>query len=295
MLHSAKAKKGAGGNMAGKTAIDLLLHKYEIDKRSQGYSEDTIERVKTNMRCLCRDMHLENPAQFTTDIIKEWGNQLRQNGKSQSTVYAYFNSVRSFLKYLDDKSIVYPANRREVYCKPKYQRIEVLRSSDVLKISKAAKTYQIDVLIRLLYCSGMRLGEALALCPEDIRHDNTIYVTGKWAKSRYVMLWPDLAKELKELAPDGGYCFRLKKQPEKQLTRGSAHIEIKRAMVAAGYPNAYPHSLRHTFATEQLRGGASTNHVQRQLGHTQSKTTERYLHLITDDLLVAHEQFLPKL
>src|SRR4051812_28949051 len=108
-----------------------LVESYATDKRSEGLSEETIARVQTNVRDFMREMGISRPRQITTDRVKKWGSLKRESGKSQSTVYAYFNSVRSFLRYLEDKNIDFPAERVKIHCKPNYQRMVVLRAADV--------------------------------------------------------------------------------------------------------------------------------------------------------------------
>ncbi len=278
------------------STIETLLDGFAIKKLSEGKSRETVNRVLIDVRAFTRDTGIQNPGQITNKLTEEWGTSKR-NTVSQSAVYAYYNSLRSFLHFLEEKDIAFPAERLQIRCKPDYQRMVVLRASDVSKIAQAAHSTQVDVLIRLLYCTMMRLSEALVITPDDIRHDGTIYVNGKWCKSRHVVLWPDLIEELHSLAPDGSWCFKskLKRKDGEPLDRKTAYVFIKRAMVKAGFPQAYPHSLRHTGATEQLRHGASTEHVARQLGHTKLETTRKYLHLITDDIIHSHQQFLPKI
>ena len=59
-------------------------------------------------------------------------------------------------------------------------------------------------------------------------------------------------------------------------------------MAKAGYPNAYPHALRHSFATELIRKGVSFSHTQRLMGHASVSITQIYEHLVTDDIEKAH-------
>lgn len=289
--------------------IHDLLQDYAAKKRSEGKSENTISRVVTDVGAFARDMEIDTPDQITNALVEEWGDLKRrgiftQSGLpiSESSLYAYYNSLRSFLTHLEDVHVDFPTNRKTIRCKPNYTRMVVLRASDVAKIARCAHSYEINVLIRLLYCTGMRLSEGLDVKPTNLKHDNTIWVNGKWCVSRHVILWPELRQELWNLAPDGGYCFAQKYLDENvPISRRNAYTNIKRAMIKAAekyknplYAQAYPHSLRHTNATEQLRGGASLEHVARQLGHTKLETTRRYLHLITEDIILSHAQSLPR-
>lgn len=271
--------------------ISDLLEKYSTAKTSAGYSPETIGRVKRTVRSYSRDMGIAQLNNMTTDSILEWGEWKRQNGRGQSTVYVDFNSIRSFLKFLDDSAIPYPANRRLIYCKPNYQRMVCLRPEEIKKIISVAD-YEIGILIKLLYTGGMRLSEGLNVASEDLRDDNTIFITGKWCKSRTVFLTPELKQELEWLAPEGGYCFRDHLNPHEPMNRKNAYYHIKRAMKQAGYPQAYPHSLRHGFTTTMIRQGANLSQVQRLLGHSNITTTQRYEHLVTDDLADAHREYL---
>lgn len=277
--------------------IDDLLEEYVHTKRSAGYSGHTLDRVAITVRMLERDLNVKKLEDLTTKAIMEWGDMKRSGvyGKplSQSGLYAAFNSLRSFLRYLEAVGIDHGINRRLLQCKPNYTRMECLRPEEVKRIAKFAR-YDIAMLVRLLYTGGMRLGEALTVTADDIKYDHTIYVNGKWCKSRTIFLTADVASELKWMAPDGGYCFKDKHDPSKPMNRKIAYHHIKQAMVAAGFPKAYPHSLRHGFTTTLLREGANLSQVQRLLGHSNISTTQRYEHLVTEDLAAAHARFLIK-
>ncbi len=86
--------------------------------------------------------------------------------------------------------------------------------------------------------------------------------------------------------------IKIDDEPFFNFNRSIAYYKIKKAMVEAGYPNAYPHSLRHTFTTTMLRNGATLSHVQRLLGHSNISTTQRYEHLVTVDIRRAHSKYL---
>ena len=278
-----------------KLELNNLANGYAISRRAVGLSDETIARVTRAVTTFSRDTGVDRLADMTTDKVLEWGSSKIEDGRSRSTVYADYNSIRSFLKYLDESGVDYPANRRMIHCKPNYERMVCLRPEEVREITKSAYRYDIAILVKLLYTGGMRLGEGLAVTVDDLRHDNTLYVNGKWCKNRTVFITPELRQELTWLGSENksGYCFVGK--DGDQMDRKVAYHHIKRAMVLAGYPNAYPHSLRHGFTTTLLRQGANLSQVQRLLGHANISTTQRYEHLVTEDLAAAHAQFLVKL
>lgn len=278
---------------------DLVLE-LESSRRSAGYSEHTIERIALTMNMVCRDMHVNNLEDLTTKLFIEWGDMKRSGvfGRplSQSGLYANYNSIRSFLKFVkEDLGIKHQINTKRLFCKPDYERRECLRPEEIRKITAKAP-YDIEVLIRLLYTAGMRISEALNLTVDDLRYDYTINIDhSKWCESRTVLITAELHSELKWLVGDNVYIFRDLKDPSEPMKRKNAYYFIKRAMIKAGFPKAYPHALRHGFATTLLRQGADISHVRRLMGHKNILTTQIYEHLVVDDLRATHMQYLVKI
>lgn len=219
---------------------------------------------------------------LTTDAILKWGNSKLDEGRSSSTIYAYYNSIRSLICYLDDIGVPHLVDKTRVHCKPVYERMVCLRPNDVRQIARKTD-YETSILIRLMYTTGLRISEALSLTPYHITGVE-VYIRGKGGKVRTVFLTKQIADELETLQRGESPFF--------SYDRGTAYYRIKKAMVAAGFPTAYPHSLRHTFTTTMLRQGADISHVQRLLGHSNISTTARYTHLVTDDIRKAHAKFL---
>lgn len=265
--------------------MSKLLSAYQQERHSSGYSDETIDRVVLNINMYCRDMRVGSLERMTTESVLTWGGRKLNAGKKSSTVYAYYNSIKSFIKYLDEQGIKHEMDKDRIRCKPVYQRMCVLRPRDVRRIVKFAD-YRTGLLIRMMYSSGMRISEAINLRPSMIDGDEA-YIKGKGGKVRTVFLTEQIAKELATIK-DGD-------EPFFCLKRSDAYYRIKKAMIDAGHPNAYPHSLRHTFTTTMLRQGATLSHVQRMLGHSQISTTQRYEHLVTDDIHKAHSKFLVKI
>lgn len=262
--------------------ISGLLNAYSVERRASGYSPETIDRVVTNINMFCRESRVRRLDRLTTSAVINWGNQKLDEGRKQSTVYAYYNSIRSFVCYLDDLKIPHNIDKERIHCKPVYERMTVLRTNDVRRIVAHADELT-SLLIRTMYTSGMRISEAISLRPSML--DGTEgYLRGKGGKVRTIFITKDILAELNEIKIDD--------EPFFNFNRSIAYYKIKKAMVDAGYPNAYPHSLRHTFTTTMLRNGATLSHVQRLLGHSNISTTQRYEHLVTDDIRRAHSKYL---
>jgi len=171
---------------------------------------------------------------------------------------------------------------------------ETLTVAEVEALLEAAPDLRARALLELLYAAGLRVSEALGLDREDLSTDGGfVRVIGKGDKERLVPVgdialdW--LARWLSEARPAllglahvepvrGGPLFlgdrggRLARQQAFAIVKSTAHT--------AGLPEAVsPHTLRHSFATHLLEGGADLRIVQELLGHASISTTQLYTHV----------------
>lgn len=160
-------------------------------------------------------------------------------------------------------------------------------------------------LLELLYACGLRVSEALDLTFQELRFDEQfLIVRGKGDKQRLVPVnrtatdWMKkyIRKARDELLGDRQSDHIFVSQKSGRITRMTAFLIIKEAVVGIGLdPRLYhPHTLRHSFATHLLMGGADLRAVQMLLGHTDISTTEIYTHILPDDLRAAYRKFHPR-
>jgi site-specific recombinase XerD len=144
--------------------------------------------------------------------------------------------------------------------------------------------------------TGLRVSEVLHLRQDDVDFDNLIVkVFGKGQKDRFVPFSPELRKRLYRFQQ-----FKEKKGIRDQLVFagfGSTRWEKRNSSTSLylmqrklGLPRFGWHRLRHTFATSYLRQGGDIVRLSMVLGHTQITTTQRYLHLLTEDLSASHQK-----
>jgi integrase/recombinase XerD len=132
-----------------------------------------------------------------------------------------------------------------------------------------------------LYYAGLRLDELIHLKAEDIDHDRGIIhlKTAKGGKERIVFLHDTL----KGMRPETGMVFRSSRG--KGYSKRSVQEMVKNAAKRAGIrKKVTPHTLRHSFATHLLEGGADIRHIQQLLGHKDLKTTQIYTHIANKDI-----------
>lgn len=151
-------------------------------------------------------------------------------------------------------------------------------------------------LLEVLYGTGARVSEAVDLALDDVGQD-TVTLTGKGRKTRLVPLGSYaraaldayLVRGRPALAARGrGNAFVFLNARGAQLSRQSAYGVVARAAQAAGLERIGPHTLRHSFATHLLQGGADLRVVQELLGHASVTTTQIYTHVTVDSLREAY-------
>ncbi|MCL2094757.1 tyrosine-type recombinase/integrase [Candidatus Saccharibacteria bacterium] len=276
--------------------ILLLLEDYQRRKRLEGQSPNTISNTTSVTNIFARDTGLYDTDDWTTDAILEWALTRREKGMKKWTVRGNVKSLRTLLKHLEEGM---KASHRVELHRLKTKRPEQAprhcpRAYEVASIIEAAEEPEIKVLIAALATSGMRISECLKIRSENITDDGECYVNGKGDKDRPVYLTRELGQEVKNLAPDGGYCWPDPYNPSQPLPRHRAYYRVKKACRRAGRPATTQHDMRHYYATDLLRNGAGLTHVQHLLGHADPNTTKIYEHLLEEDLASAHEEYSTK-
>lgn len=159
-------------------------------------------------------------------------------------------------------------------------------------------------LLELLYAAGLRISEAIALTVGQVQFQvGCLMVRGKGGKERLVPVHETALGLLKEYLE--GPRRRLLKGNQREevfisthggpLTRMAAWKIVRKHVTAAAIPGEVtPHTLRHTFATHLLLGGADLRSVQMMLGHADISTTEIYTHLTTQRLAEVHKLHHPR-
>jgi integrase/recombinase XerC len=167
-------------------------------------------------------------------------------------------------------------------------------------------------LLELLYAAGLRVGELVSLDWRDLDlAARVLRVVGKGGKERMVPFgrpaaaalrgWLAAWEGVRALAAEHGVAVDDDQEPVFLHHRGgrlsarSVRRVIDRATGEAGIaPGVHPHTLRHTFATHLLEGGADLRAIQELLGHSSLATTQRYTHLEVERLLHVYRESHPR-
>jgi integrase/recombinase XerD len=159
-------------------------------------------------------------------------------------------------------------------------------------------------ILELMYGSGLRVSEVLALTPEGLRlKEEAVRVVGKGDKERAVPLTGAAVDAIRRYQADGRPALTRKRDGGTlfvnlrggRLSRMGLWQILRRHAVAAGLGDGFhPHMLRHSFATHLLEGGADLRVIQELLGHASVTTTQIYTQVDRGFLKEVHRRFHPR-
>ncbi|MFQ5997269.1 MAG: site-specific tyrosine recombinase XerD [Dehalococcoidales bacterium] len=159
-------------------------------------------------------------------------------------------------------------------------------------------------MLELLYASGMRISELVSLNLGDVNtEEGHVRCFGKGHKERLVPIYQQAARSVKEYIEETRPKLAHKKEEValflnprgERLTRQGFWQKLKEYAKSAGLDTQIsPHTLRHSFATHMLSGGADLRAVQELLGHANISTTQVYTHLTTEHVRRTYEKSHPR-
>jgi len=220
------------------------------------------------------------------------------------------SALRSFFRFAGDEKIVNdnPAFILEVP-KRRSRLPEVMDKNTVEALldtidTETALGCRDRCLFELIYSAGLRVSEACAIDIRDVDFEGGVAkVRGKGGKERLVLFGDEAAKRLKQylLEARPKLAGKVNKTPALFIGRNGRRLSRKgiwknyaKYAVITG-ASSHLHTLRHSFATGLLAGGADLRTVQELLGHADLSTTQIYTHVETSVLRENHRRFLPRL
>ncbi len=219
-------------------------------------------------------------------------------------------ALRNFLKYLAKQDIkTLSAEKIEVGKNPS-QIVEFLEPEELDRLLNSAsgedlKSLRDRSILELLFSAGLRVSELVNINRDQINLKKQEFsVRGKGGKVRIVFV-SDTAKNAlekyldKRTDIDPALFARLPKNAKKSPDGGNLRITprsiqriVKNYATKAGIvKDVHPHTLRHSFATDLLAGGADIRSVQAMLGHSSITTTQIYTHVTNQQLKEVHKKF----
>ncbi len=289
---------------------DAYMDYLTIEK---GLSANSITAYGTDLASYINylsDNGIDDLGNADTTAVLGWLVYLTRQGLSAKSRARHLISIRGFYKYLTTEKLI-SANPLKDIDIPKTGRhlpgvisvneVEALLNACDVTTPKGQRNL---AMMEIMYGAGLRVSELVFLKVVDVNLDaGLVRVMGKGAKERIVpigskakdaaRLWLDQGrpKELKLLSSDFLFIARA----GNPMTRQAFWKIIKKYALAAGIARPVsPHTLRHSFATHLIEGGADLRSVQTMLGHSDISTTQIYTHISRDYLIKMHHEFHPR-
>jgi integrase/recombinase XerD len=237
--------------------------------------------------------------------------RLREEGLEASSIARHLVSMRMFYRFLRLEERASSAAADLIGSPKLWERIpDVLSPEAVVKLLEAPDRrdrffYRDRALLEVLYATGSRASEVVNLKLADVHLDSAFCkCVGKGNRQRIIPLgkhaivaigeyMANARPGLVEKSPDAPWLFV--SRGGRALTREMLWILVKKYVRRAGLKvRVSPHTLRHSFATHLLSGGADLRTVQELLGHSNIRTTQQYTHVDRERLRAIHRQFHPR-
>ena len=253
------------------------------------------------------------PASIRESHVVDWMAERRERGLAEATVARGLAAVRMCLRHLTmegrvsrDASarIAAPVLRQSLPHTLAVDEVERLLEAPAGAGCPAWKAERDRALLEVLYACGARVSEAVGLRTNEIEPSlRVLRLTGKGSKTRIVPVGSRARKALEAWMAGGR--VRLPNSAKvaqvfltrsgRPMTRLDAWRAVKAAAARAGLPaDISPHTLRHSFATHMVEGGADLRSVQEMLGHASIRTTEVYTHLDQGHVTSLHRLYHPR-
>lgn len=285
-----------------KTITDIVKSYTRYLKLERNYSPNTLAAYQNDLSWLlsfCEQQEM-NPLDMQLEDLQHFAVQLHEHQIGPTSQARILSGIRSFYKYLLLSGEI-EQDPTELLESPHLgERLpEVLSTDEIDQIQKSIDLSKPEgqrnkTIIEVLFSCGLRVSELVNLKLSNLYlEEGFVRVMGKGSKERLVPISSKAIRELKYWFVDrnlmkiqqGEEDYVFLNRRGKHLTRTMILIMLKRQAVSAGITKTIsPHTLRHSFATELLKGGADLRAIQAMLGHESIGTTELYMHIDTTTL-----------
>lgn len=290
-------------------SITDFLNYCLIDK---GLSDNTYLSYKNDLNMYKAFLHqknISNPEKISSADVIEFIEYLQKKDHDEiTTVARKLTTIKNYHAYLEKEKIA-PINVTLGIKRPKLKKTiaKTLSMDDIntlLDINLLTPfDYRNKAMLELVYGTGLRVSELVNLTLNNIDFTNCIIrIVGKGNKERiiplgeYSMYYLNLYMEKRPLLEKNNLCEKLfLNNHGKGITR-QGFFKILKNLLEEKHLNveASPHTLRHSFATHLLEGGADLKSIQEILGHSDISTTRMYTHVTNQKVTHDYNEYHPR-
>ena len=309
-----KMLQSAGESTPIDQSIGGWLERYTIYLRSECHlADNTVAAYNRDLQRLKDWLDGRSPAKLGIQELSQFVGYLKNEKLAPSSISRHIVSVRMFYKYLQLEGAVKDNPAELLATQKMWQRVpKVMTQSAVERFltspqKQDALWLRDRAILELMYATGCRVSEVANMLRVNVHLDDGYCLAeGKGSKQRMVPLGKQaievIRTYLEQSRPalcrgkDMATCpWLIVSRTGRRLRREAIWELVKRYAIRAGIdPNITPHTLRHSFATHLLAGGADLRVIQEMLGHASIQTTQIYTQVDSSRLKKVHNQFHPR-
>ena len=279
--------------------LKIIDEYIEYLEKIKGYSKNTITSYKTDIKKYFEYINTKNKKYYE---IEKYVQSLSKSKYAKSTVNRKIVSISSFFNWcINQKKLNIKDIKQIKNIKTERKLPTILTSNYINNLldtipTSTSKEIRDRTIIEILYSSGLRVSELTNLKVNDFKNNKSLKVLGKGNKVRilpmtdksfnYMNLWISKYRSEYKNEKSGNYIFlgvRGGKISDREIQR-IVNLRL----------GTFPHSIRHTFATHLLDGGADLRVVQEMLGHSDPSTTQIYTHVSKKQLKEKYKRTHPR-
>ncbi len=283
-------------NLNNQSDRNKVLEEYLIYINNvKNYSQNTIKSYNSDIK-----HYFEN-----TESVGEFSSYLKhlnKNKYSKTSINRKITSIRTFLSWAVDNNY-FNQNQIKIVNNLKVEKKlpNVLTASYINRLldnlpESSEKDIRDKAILELMYSSGLRVSEVSNLTSNSINKNNSIRVLGKGSKERVLPMTKRAYVSTKKYIETSRPKFENDKSKNYLFlgVRGGQLSDREIRRIVKFRTGTFPHSIRHTFATHLLEGGADLRIVQELLGHNDPSTTQIYTHVSKKQLQKKYKQSHPR-
>ncbi|MDP2982800.1 MAG: site-specific tyrosine recombinase XerD [Candidatus Latescibacter sp.] len=279
----------------------------------EGLSPNTLEAYLHNVGryiSYLKTRGISSPAGVQKKHVMDFLDELRSLELSPASISRNFSAVRSYHHFLYRESICSVDPTETVEILTSHRKLpDTLSIEEVIRLIESPDTTEPTglrdrAMLEFAYATGVRVSELVGITEQNILFkENLVRITGKGSKERIVPLGSTAKEKVLEYIARGRPLL-VGKIPRETLflnarggplTRMGFWKILRKYVILAGITkHTSPHTLRHSFATHLLEGGADIRVLQELLGHSNIATTEIYTHIDREYLKEVHRTFHPR-
>ncbi|MDA8083584.1 MAG: tyrosine recombinase XerC [Nitrospiraceae bacterium] len=285
-----------------KEQIEQFIRFLEVQRAA---SEHTVRAYRKDLEAFS-EFAKKAPDEIELIDIRAFIASQIKSGLSRTTAGRRLGAIRSFLKFLHREGRI-DANPAKLVSSPKTPKLlpKYLTVDDIFSLVEKPEGIGFihardRAILELLYSSGLRVSEVAGLKTEDLNtKEGLVKVRGKGKKERIVPVGSKAIEAIRTYLVEKILLKRkqdalfLNRNGTPLSDRGIRRIVVKYARLIGITGPVGPHTLRHTFASHLLQGGADLRVIQELLGHSSLSTTQKYTHLDLTHLIDVYDKAHP--